>query len=152
MAHLAQNPAVGRGDALNGPDGAVGVDIHIHGGGTAQVHILRGDLSVFQELLQQSIGAEEAALAVGDGDIDHVAHLPSGQPGGAVGGDAGTDNAGLVPADDVEAQGGAGVVGVNDLAVGDQTQLDEGLEAVADTQHQAVPVFQQLHGGLGDRG
>ena len=39
-----------------------------------------------------------------------------------------------------------------DIAVGHQTQLDEGLEAVADAQHQSVPVFQQLHGGVGHLG
>ena len=35
---------------------------------------------------------------------------------------------------------------LDDLTVGDQTQLDERLETVADAQHQAVPVFQQVHG------
>ena len=53
-------------------------------------------------------------------------------------------------ADDVIGQGGAGVVRVPDLAVGHQAQLDEGLEAVADAKHEAVPVLQQVHDRVGD--
>ena len=64
--------------------------------------------------------------------------------GDLVGGHPGAYQAGLVPADGVEGQGGAMLVGVDDLPVGHQAQLDEGLEAVADAQHQAVPVFQQV--------
>ena len=48
----------------------------------------------------------------------------------------------------LKVRGGAGPVGVDDLTVGDKTQLDERLETVADAQHQAVPVFQQVHGGV----
>ena len=49
------------------------------------------------------------------------------------------------------------LVGVPNLAEGHQTQLDEGLEAVANAQHQPVPVFQQvvgcvLHGGVTEEG
>ena len=52
------------------------------------------------------------------------------------------DDAALVAVDVVEGQGGAVLIGVDDLAVGHQTQLDQRLEAVADTQHQTVAVVQ----------
>ena len=35
---------------------------------------------------------------------------------------------------------------------GTQTQLDERLEAVADAEHQAIAVLEQVAHGLGDRG
>ena len=47
-------------------------------------------------------------------------------------------------ADPVEGQCGAGLVHVHDLTEGDKAQFNEGLEAVADAQHQAVPVFEQV--------
>ena len=50
-----------------------------------------------------------------------------------------------MPADGIKGQRGAGVIGVDDLAVGHQSQLDQGLETVADAAHQAIPLFQQLH-------
>ena len=46
-------------------------------------------------------------------------------------------------ADCVVCECGAVFIGVDDLAVGHQTQLDQRLEAVADTQHQTVPIIQQ---------
>ena len=67
-----------------------------------------------------------------------VAHGALAQPGAAGGGDAGAHQHALVAADGVEGQGGAGLVGVDDLTVGDKTQLDERLEAVADAAHQAI--------------
>ena len=50
--------------------------------------------------------------------------------------------------DEVIGQGGAGLVHIPDLTIGDQAQLHQGLEAVADAQHQAVPVLQQVHDGV----
>ena len=148
MAHLAQHPAIGRHDAFHSPDGTVGVYVHVHAGDTVLVHILSDDLAVVSQLPNQLLTAQEPALAVGDGDGVNVAHLRPCQPRRAVGSDAGPHQTGLVAADGVEGQGGAGLVGVDDLTVGDKTQLDERLETVADAQHQAVPVFQQVHGGV----
>ena len=71
-------------------------------------------------------------------------HLGLQHPRGVDGGHAGGDVLGLVAADQVEGQGRAAVVHVSDLAIGHQTQLDQRLEAVADAQHQAVAVFQQV--------
>ena len=82
---------------------------------------------------------------MGDGHIVDVAHLGQAQPGGLVGSHPGADNAALVPPDGIEGQGGAGCIGVDDLAVGYQPQLDQGLEAIANAAHQAVPVLQQPH-------
>jgi hypothetical protein len=49
-----------------------------------------------------------------------------------------------VAAHAVKAEGGHGLVRLLDPAVGYQPQLDEGLEAVADPQDEAVPLFQQF--------
>ena len=55
-------------------------------------------------------------------------------------------------ADGVERERGALVVHGADVAVRHQAQLHERLEAVADAQHQAVAVEQQVAHGLGDLG
>ena len=145
MTHFAEDPAIRRSNALDGAHGAVGVEGGVHGGLALQVNILSGDLAVFRQLLDQGLACQELALAVGNGHIVDIAHLGQAQPGALVGGHPGSYNPALMAADGVEGQGGAGVIGVDDLAVGHQTQLDEGLEAVADAAHQAVPVIQELH-------
>ena len=157
VAHLAEDTAIGRGDALDGEDGAVGIEVDISGGLVQQIHVLGGDLTVGSQLADGLQACVEAALAVGDGHIEHIAHVHRAQPGAHVGGHTGADDPGLVAADDVVGQGGHVAVTVHDLAIGHQTQLHQSLEAVADTQHQAVPVIQQvgdllLDGGVAEEG
>ena len=62
MAHLAQNTAIGRGNALNGPVGAVGVEMDIHGGFAGKVNILRSNLTIFNKLLDKLFGSYKSAL------------------------------------------------------------------------------------------
>ena len=50
VAHLAQDSAVGGRDALNGVQGAVGVEVDIGGGVAVQVNVLGGDLTVCRQL------------------------------------------------------------------------------------------------------
>ena len=85
VAHLAEDTAVGAGDALNGEQGAVGVEGGIHGGLAIQIHVLGGDLTILGQLQCQCFGGEEAAFAVGDGNVDDVAHIHQAQPGALVG-------------------------------------------------------------------
>ena len=89
---------------------------------------------------------------MGDGDAVDLPHLGLAEPGGLVGGHPHPDDPGLVPGDGVEGQGGAGFIGVDDPAVGHQTQLNQGLEAVAYAADQAVPPLQQLGDALTDGG
>ena len=55
-------------------------------------------------------------------------------------------------ADGVERQRGRIGRGVDDVTVGHQTELDQGLEAVADAQHQTIAGLEQVADGLGDLG
>ena len=149
VAHLAEDPPVGGGNPLHSPGGAVGVEVWVHGGQALQVCVLGGNLAVFRQGFQKLRGTEEAALAMGSGDgADRPGGHP-GQPGGLVGDDAGIYDLGLVPPDGIEGEGGAVLVRVPDFAVGHQPQLDEGLEAVADAQGQAIPVLEEVHDRLG---
>ncbi|MBQ5902782.1 MAG: V-type ATP synthase subunit A, partial [Alistipes sp.] len=152
VAHLTDDTAVGRGDAFDGVQGAVGVECSVHGGVAVQVNVLGSDLTTRSQLLDQSIGSQELAFAVGDGDIDDVANVHQAQPGRLGGSNPGLNDTALVACDGVEGQGGAVCIGVDDLAVGYQAQLDQCLEAVADTAHQTVAVVQQLFNLLLDSG
>ena len=81
-----------------------------------------------------------------------IAHLAFQHPGGVDRGHPGGDVPALMAADVVEGQGGTGLLHGPDLAVGRQAQLDQGLEAVADAQHQAVAVFEQVVDSVGKPG
>ena len=69
-----------------------------------------------------------------------VTDLAGGQPRALDRCNAGGDVARLVAADEVEGQGRAGFVQITDFAVGNQTQLDQCLEAVADTKYKTISV------------
>ena len=124
----------------------------MQGGDGGGVGVLGGNLAVLDHLGEDGLRGHEAALAVGHGDGVHVVQLAQEHPGGLDAGHPGGDVPALVPADEVEGQGGAGVVGLADLAIGDQPQLDQRLEAIADAQHQPVPVFQQVMNRVGELG
>ena len=55
-------------------------------------------------------------------------------------------------ADCVVSKSGAVNIGVNNLAVGNKTELDKSLEAVADTEHKTVAVFKKVCNSLLDFG
>ena len=57
---------------------------------------------------------------------------------------------GNVTADGVECQCRRILFLTTDLAIGNQSQLDQGLEAVADTQGQSISLIQKTHNGLFD--
>ena len=133
---------------------AVGVVALVHGG------LRRPDQRTGWRPARSSIsssstfcGGHEAALAVADGHGVLVAH-----------GAAWTATGCLVEAMRVrtsmlwwrpmvlKVRVGSYCVDGADVAVGHQAQLDEGLEAVADAQHQAVALLQQLAHRLGDGG
>ncbi len=114
--------------------------------------ILGGHLAVLDQTADHLVGGHKAALAVGDGDGVEVAHMGLEHPGGLDRGHPGGDVPALVAADQVVGQSGALIVHGADLPVWDQPQLDEGLEAVADAQHQAVPVPKQVMDRIGQPG
>ena len=152
MAHLTEDAAIRAGDALDAGDGAVGVDVEVHGRHACHVDVLRGDLTALVQLGQDVVVGDEAALAVGDGNGIELIRVALGEPRRQVAADAGANQAALVTADLVEGQRGRVGGGVDDVAVRHQAQLDECLEAVADAQHKAVAGLQQVANRLGDLG
>ena len=54
-------------------------------------------------------------------------------------------------ADDIVGECREGLVGIHDPSVGHEAELDERLEAVADTEHQAVALLKQRRDLLLDR-
>ena len=141
VAHLAEDPAVGGGDALDRHHRRVGVEVDVVGRAAFEIDVLGRDLAVFSHLTHQLGRRDKPAFAVGDRDRVVVADFGAVEPGRFVGGDPGLDHHRLVAADRVEGQGRGVALHVDDLAEGDEAQLYKCLEAVADAQHQAVPFF-----------
>ena len=54
------------------------------------------------------------------------------------------DDPTLVTTNGVVGQRGAACIGIDDLAVRNKAQLDQRLEAIADTTHQAITIIQEL--------
>ena len=102
MAHLAEYAAVGARDALNCHAAAVRVEAHVHRCVAVQVHILRGNLPVFNQAGNRRVIREETAFTMADRHGVDVSDLRALQPGAAVARDPGPHHAALVAADDVE--------------------------------------------------
>ena len=150
VAHLAEDTAVGAGDAFDGAVGAVHIVLLVHRGIALQVNVLRCHLSVLEEAFDPLLRRHKAALAVRDGDDVGGTQLGTLQPGAEVGADARVGHLALVASDGVEGQRGCvGSLRTN-LAVGHKAEFDEGLEAVADAEHQAVALLQEFHHGIGN--
>ena len=108
MPHFSEYSAVRGGDSFNGADRIVGIEADVAGCVSVQIHILRGDLTVCRELSHKLLAAQEAALAVGNGnqrggrekssfavgnrDTENIAYIGQCQPRGTVGNDAGPYN------------------------------------------------------------
>ena len=150
MPHLAEDAAVGAGDALHCQDGAVGVVAQVHARPAVEVDVLRGYLPVFNELLEQLGLADEAALAVGDGHGVYVADGALAQPGAEVRAHARAHEPALVAADSVVCERRAAAVRLHDAAEGHEAELYKRLEAVADAQREAVALVKQLVDGVGE--
>ena len=74
VPHFAKHPPVGGGDALDGADGAVGIESNIHCSISVKACILRGDLAVCGKLFDQLLRGEKTPLAVRNGN--GVKYLP----------------------------------------------------------------------------
>ena len=135
MTHFAQHAAVRGSNAFHRPYGAVGVKGHIRGHIAVRVHILGSDLAVLRQPAQGGLICYEPALTVRDGHGKHVACLGACQPRGLGAGDPGVSHLADMAANGIKGQGGVVLLNVHNLAVGHQTQLDQRLEPVADTQH-----------------
>ena len=152
MAHLAEDTPIRACDALNAAHRAVGVPQDVAAYRSVRVHILEGDLAVFNQPRQSGLVRHKPALAVGDRDGVHVPGVHAPQPGGFHAGRPGIHHAADMAAQGVEGQGGRGSRGLGNRSIGQQAQLNQRLKAVADAQHQAVPVFQQVRHCLGNAG
>ena len=65
VAHLAENPAVGRRNALDGGEGAVHVPLLVHGDIALGIRIAGRNLPVLLQLFDPLGSRGEAALSVG---------------------------------------------------------------------------------------
>ena len=146
MTHLTEDTTIRRGDTLDRIVGAVRVVLDIHGRMTLEIHVLGRDLTVLDELLEKCRLTEEAALAVRDRYAVDVTRLRVCKPWRHVRSHTDVDDLRLVASDRVEGKRRTVLIGITDLTVRYETELDEGLEAVADTEHKTIPLVQHIHG------
>ena len=140
VTHLAEDQAVVGDDALDGIEGAVGVVLGIHAHVAVFVAILEGHLTVLKELFGKLLRHHELAFAVADGNLVDIAFGEGSKPRGVGAAHAGAHDARDVAVDVVTVKGGGVGRDLAELAKRQQTRLDERLEAIADTKHQALTV------------
>ena len=117
-----------------------------------RIHILRGDLTAFDKAAERIGIRDETAFAVADRDGVDVSHGGPAQPGGERRSDSGAYQTALMASDRVEGQGRIVLGHRHDMPERHQTELDQRLEAVADAEHQAVAIIEEVTDGISDFG
>ena len=150
VCHLAEDAAVRGGDAFNRAEGAVDIPGLVHGDVALGIAVLGRDLSVLEEPVDPFLRCDEAPFSVRSRCDVHAAQVRFRKPRRAVAHDLGIDHGRNMPADGVEGQGRRILVLAGDLSARHKAELDQRLEAVADTECQTVAVFQKVGDRLAD--
>ena len=155
VAHLAQHAPTGADDALDSLHGTVGIEVDRAARIAVEIAVLEGDLPVLFQFNQNVRAGDKLPFAVGIRDGEDIARLHFGKPGGATD-RSGVDDrvrvAGNVAANAVVKQRRAVRRDVANFSEGYEAEFDECLKAVADTEREAVAVFQQIHRGVAHGG
>ena len=133
VAHLAEDTSVGAGDAFDSIQAAVRVERSVHGRYALSIYILGSNLAVSEQLFDSAFRSVEAAFAVRYGNCMLFAGLAQAKPRRFVGNNSGGNNLGNMTADVVEGQCRCIAGHVADIAVRNEAELNQCLEAVADT-------------------
>ena len=141
VTHLTDNSSVGRGDALDRPNGVVGIEVNILGRIARKVNVLCHDLSVLCKCLDRFLVAKESTLAVRDRNVVDLANPCVHKPRRIVRANSRSDYSRLMSADSVERKSRTALVRINYLSVRNKTELDKCLEAVTNTRHKTVAVL-----------
>ena len=83
-----------------------------------------------------------------DRNVDDISDVHQRQPRRAVRHDARADDTGLVAGDGIVGQGRAALVGVDNLAVRHESELDECLKTVAYAAHKPASAVEQVGNGI----
>ena len=153
VTHLAEHTAVRGGDTLDCTHGAIRVPCDIHGRIACKIGILECNLTVLRQIVNYMLRRDKTAFAMRNSNRVQIANLAGGQPRALDRCHARGHITALVATDQVEGQ--RRIVAshlVADLAVGHKPQLDERLEAVADTEHQTIALAEQFMNRVLDAG
>ena len=124
---------------------------------SVKIAVLGRYLTVFGKLPDKRIVRDKAAFTVRDRYGIDLADLGTRKPRRFVGSNARAHNARLVTPDGVKGQRRTVCIGVDDFSVGNKTELDQCLEAVADAAHKTVALVEQrsnlfFYGGVAEEG
>jgi hypothetical protein len=89
VAHLAEDAAARAGDAFDGFERSVGIELGAVQGRAGGIAILEGDLPILDEVGDDGCGRGEAAFAMRDRDGVHLADVHAREPRRLDGRDAG---------------------------------------------------------------
>ena len=125
VAHLAEDTSARAGDAFDGFERSVGIELDAVRGRTGGITILEGDLAVLDEVGDDGCRRSEAAFAMRERDSMHLADVHAREPRRLDRGDAGMGVTGDVAGDTVMEQRRGGSIDVADLTIRDEAGLDE---------------------------
>ena len=133
VAHLAEDTSARAGDAFDGFERSVRIELDAVRGHAGSIAILEGDLAFLDKVGDDGRRRGEAAFTVRERDGVHLADVHAREPRRLDRGDAGMRVARDVAGDAIVEERRSRSVDVTDLTIGDEAGLDERLESIADT-------------------
>ena len=143
MCHLTEDAPIGTGNAFDSQDGLVRVVFAIIGSFAREVDVLCRNLafgSQFTDLFRRS---HETTFAVGDSHGMDVTGLAAAEPRAHDGDDFRFDHARQMAANGVVRQSRAVSLQRLYMAIRQEAQFNQSLEAVADAESQAIALIEQ---------
>ena len=134
MSHLAEDSTVGAGNAFNSQDRLVRIVFAVIGSLAGQVDVLRRNLTFGCQFTNLFRRRNKAAFTVRNSNGMDVAGLAAAEPGAHDRNDFRVDHAGQVAADGIVRQGRAVDLQRLNLAIGQEAEFNQGLEAIADAE------------------
>lgn len=134
MGHLAENAAIGAGNAFDSQDRLVRVVFAVIGSLAGKVDVLRRNLTFGCQFTNLFRRRNKAAFTVRNSNGMDVTGLAAAEPGAHDRNDFRVDHAGQVAADGVIGQGRAVGLQRLNLAIGQEAEFNQGLEAIADAE------------------
>ena len=148
MRHLAQDTAIGAGNAFDCQDRLVRVVFAVISRFAGKVDVLCGNLAFGSQFANLFRCGDKTAFAMGDGDGVDVTGFAAAEPRAHDGNDLGFDHARQMAANGIVCQRRAVSFQRLDMTVRQKTEFNQGLEAVADAESQAIALIEQVFQGF----
>ena len=141
MSHLTKDTAIRACDTFDCHVGTVWIPVFVHGHIALIVYILGRYLAICDQAVEPCFVCYETSFTVGSRIAVYTTQFCFCQPWGLICHNLGVNHLGNMASNGIHSQCRGIELLCHDLTFRNQSQLDQRLEAVADTKHQTISLI-----------